>query len=115
MESKILNFYPENESNIHLRRKTCSVRLGQKYADQFRVGETITLTSGVNPKLALPIAQVQITKIEIKNVVDITKEVLESEGYPRISWKDFIEKLAKIYVRPISELDTITIIWWKYV
>ena len=112
--TQTLNFYPENETNIHLRRKTCSVRLGKKYAKKFQVGEEIFLTSGVNPKLAFIVARVQITKIEVIQVKDITKEILESEGFSRISWTGFVKKLAKIYVRPISELDTVTIIWWKY-
>ena len=102
-----LDFFPDQCSQIHTRRKTRTFRLGDRSA-KYNVGEQILLT-----ELGLPLVQVIIKRVQVKFAVDFIKADLKGTGFKNLH--EATDSLRSIYRLPFIQPQTVfSIIDWNY-
>ena len=73
-----LDFFPNQCSQIHTRRKTRTFRLGDR-STKYTVGEQIMLT-----ELGLPLVQVIIKCVQVKKAVDFKEADLKGTEFKNL-------------------------------
>lgn len=121
---KQLNFYPTTPTGCNYkelimeRKKWTTVRFGDKYAKDYRVGEIVAVTCGFDPATAEHMADGVITRIELKKLGNINDKDLEGESPDSLTRELLLNTLNGIYEqrlgRKVHNEDLVTIISWNY-
>jgi hypothetical protein len=115
---KTINFYPWYRGLIINRSKTTTVRLGDRYAQDYRPGEEVQITVGFNGQKPRFINHGVITALQVKKISEITLEDLEGESPDSVTPEMLRVTLNRIYgdrlKRPVNEDDVVTIVKWRY-
>jgi len=115
---KPINFYPWYRGLIINRNKTTTVRLGDRYAQNYRPGEEVQITVGFNGQKPRFITYGVITSLQVKKISEITLEDLEGESPDSVNPEMLMVTLNRIYgdrlKRPVNEDDVVTIVKWRY-
>ena len=110
MPSYALNFYsPIVEAQLKSNRKTATIRLGDK-SRKYKRGQVVWITIGYRHQPREKIFAAVIDDVEVKKVAEISPRDVEHDN-PEFRRRDeTVDFLQKIYTRPISEEDTVTVI-----
>jgi len=105
-----LNFYSEMYADMLRKgRKTATIRLGDK-SDKYRSGQLVWITIGrrFGPRQKLFTAI--IDEVEVKQAGDLTAREIEKENPEMRLPEEIMTLLGRIYDRPVTPLDEVTII-----
>lgn len=110
MPTFALNFYsPVVADQLRTGRKTATIRLGDKSA-KYRKGMIVTVLVGARYGQREKVFDAVIDKVDVKPLSDLSPREIEHDN-PEIRRVDeFVEWLARLYNRPVSEEDTVTVI-----
>ena len=105
-----LNFYsPLVADQLRTQRKTATIRLGDK-SQKYKKGMIVTVLVGVRYGQREKVFDAVIDKVEVKRLGDLSPREIEHDN-PEIRRVDeFVEWLSRLYNRPVSEDDTVTVI-----
>ena len=105
-----LNFYnPMVADQLRNGRKTATIRLGDKTA-KYKKGQVVQVLVGARYGTREKIFDAVIDKVEVKPLGELSPREIEHDN-PEIRRVDeFVEWLARLYNRPVSEEDTVTVI-----
>ena len=105
-----LNFYsPIVAEQLRTGRKTATIRLGDK-ATKYRKGMIVQVLVGARFGPRDRVFDAVIDKVEVKTLSELSPREIEHDN-PEIRRVDeFVEWLARLYNRPVSEEDTVTVI-----
>ena len=105
-----LNFYsPIVADQLRSRRKTATIRLGDK-SGKYKKGMVVQVLVGQRYGPREKIFDAVIDKVEVKRLMELSPREIEHDN-PEIRRVDeFVEWLARLYNRPVSEEDTVTVI-----
>ena len=115
---KQFNFLPKYKSWILQGKKFRTVRYGDKYYKEFKIGDKVAITIGDEPENAKKIADAEILELVFKKIEEIKKDdvVGDPEAWPRSSLIfGFNEIYSKRIGRSIREDDFITIVRFKVI
>jgi hypothetical protein len=106
----VLNFYsPVFVDQLRSGRKTATIRLGDK-SRKYKRGQVVWITIGYRHQPREKIFAAVIDDVEVKKVEEISPRDVEHDN-PEFRRRDeTVDFLQKIYTRPISEEDTVTVI-----
>jgi hypothetical protein len=105
-----LNFYSELYADIlNKGRKTATIRLGDK-SDKYRSGQIVWVTIGRRFGPRQKLFSAIIDEVTVKAAGDLTAREIEKENPELRLADDVINLLGRIYDRPVTPLDTITVI-----
>jgi len=110
---RALNFYSSNyHSQLICRRKTCTIRLGDKTA-KYSEGDVVWVTVGKKffPKKKIYTAVVD--KVAVKPISDLTTEDLQGENPDITSTEELLVFLLSIYDKPLSATDLVTVVYFS--
>lgn len=102
-----IDFYPDQASQVHTRRQTRTVRLGDRSLS-YDIGETILLT-----ELGMPLVKAKVTKIEVKRLSELGLKDLKGSSFRTLDKMN--ATLSAIYPRANLIDPLISIIDWEYV
>jgi hypothetical protein len=106
----VLNFYsPIFVDQLRSGRKTATIRLGDK-SRKYRRGQVVWITIGYRHQPREKIFAAVIDDVEVKKVGELSSRDIEHDNPEFRRPEEMVEFLAKIYSRPISEDDTVTVI-----
>ena len=114
---KQFNFLPKYKNWILGEKKSRTVRFGDKYCKEFRVGDKVAITVGDNSKTQ-KIANAEILELVYKKIKEIKPEdvIGDPEAWPI---RSLISGLTEIYLkrigRKVREEDFVTIVGFKVV
>ena len=110
MPTFALNFYfPIGADQLRTGRKTATSRLGDKSA-KYRKGMIVTVLVGARYGQREKVFDAVIDKVEVKPLAELSPREIEHDN-PEIRRVDeFVDWLSKLYNRPVSTDDTITVI-----
>ena len=105
-----LNFYsPIVADQLRSGRKTATIRLGDKSA-KYKKGMVVQVLCGNRYSPRQKIFDAVIDKVEVKALSELSPREIEHDN-PEIRRVDeFVDWLSKLYNRPVSVEDTITVI-----
>ncbi len=110
-----INFYSEMYHDQLVRgRKTATIRLGDKsgkYQDGSLVWVTIGQRFGRRQKLFAAI----IDRVEVKIAADLSPRDIQKENPELRSLDDVLQLLSRIYGRPVTPDDTVSVIYFSMV
>jgi hypothetical protein len=106
----VLNFYsPVFVDQLRSGRKTATIRLGDK-SRKYKRGQVVWITIGYRHQPREKIFAAVIDDVEVKKVSELSPRDIEHDN-PEFRRRDeTVDFLQKIYTRPISEEDTVTVI-----
>jgi len=106
----VLNFYsPVFVDQLRSGRKTATIRLGDK-SRKYKRGQVVWVTIGYRHQPREKIFAAVIDDVEVKRVAELSPRDIEHDN-PEFRRRDeTVDFLEKIYTRPISEDDTVTVI-----
>ncbi|MDO8683449.1 MAG: ASCH domain-containing protein, partial [Armatimonadota bacterium] len=110
-----LNFYSEMYMDMLVKgRKTATIRLGDK-SDKYRSGQLIWITVGrrFGPRQKLFAAIVD--EVDVKAAGELNAREIEKENPELRLVDDVLNLLGRIYDRPVTPLDTVTVIHFSQV
>ena len=109
MPTFALNFYsPVVADQLRTGRKTATIRLGDKSA-KYRKGMIVTVLVGARYGQREKVFDAVIDKVEVKPLAQLSREI--EHDNPEIRRVDeFTEWLSRLYNRPVSADDTVTVI-----
>jgi len=110
-----INFYSEAYADMLRKgRKTATIRLGDK-ADKYRSGQLVWITIGrkFGPRQKLFTAI--IDSVTVKQASELTPREIEKESPELRRTEEVINLLSRIYDRPVSAEDFVTIIHFSKV
>ena len=106
----VLNFYSALFADQLKRgRKTATIRLGDK-SRKYKRGQVVWITIGFRHQPREKIFSAVIDDVEVKKVQDLSPRDIEHDNPEFRRLEDSVEFLGKIYDRPISMEDTVTVI-----
>jgi hypothetical protein len=106
----VLNFYSTLFADQLKRgRKTATIRLGDK-SRKYKRGQVVWVTIGFRHNTREKIFSAVIDDVEVKKVQDLSPRDIEHDNPELRRLEDTVEFLEKIYTRPISMEDTVTVI-----
>jgi hypothetical protein len=106
----VLNFYSTLFADQLKRgRKTATIRLGDK-SRKYKRGQVVWVTIGFRHNPREKIFSAVIDDVEVKKVQDISPRDIEHDNPELRRLEDTVQFLEKIYTRPISMEDTVTVI-----
>ena len=110
MPTFALNFYsPVVADQLRTGRKTATIRLGDK-SSKYRKGMIVTVLVGARYGQREKVFDAVIDKVEVKKLVELSPREIEHDT-PEIRRVDeFTEWLGRLYNRPVSDEDTVTVI-----
>ncbi len=110
MPTFALNFYsPVVADQLRTGRKTATIRLGDKSA-KYRKGMIVTVLVGARYGQREKVFDAVIDKVDVKTIGELSPREIEHDN-PEIRRVDeFTEWLGRLYNRPVSEDDTVTVI-----
>ena len=90
-------------------RKTATIRLGDK-SPKYKKGMIVTVLAGARYGARERVFDAVVDKVEVKRLGELSPREIEHDN-PEIRRVDeFVEWLARLYNRPVSEDDTVTVI-----
>jgi hypothetical protein len=106
----VLNFYsPIFVDQLRSGRKTATIRLGDK-SRKYKRGQVVWITVGYRHQPREKIFAAVVDDVEVKKVAELSPRDIEHDN-PEFRRRDeTLDFLEKIYTRPISEDDTVTVI-----
>ena len=105
-----LNFYsPLVADQLRTHRKTATIRLGDK-SGKYKKGMIVTVLVGVRYGQREKIFDAVIDKVEVKRLGDLSPREIEHDNPEIRRLDEFTEWLSRLYNRPVSEDDTVTVI-----
>ena len=106
----VLNFYSALFADQLKRgRKTATIRLGDK-SRKYKRGQVVWVTIGFRHNPREKIFSAVIDDVEVKKVEDLSPRDIEHDNPEFRRLEDTVQFLEKIYTRPISTEDTVTVI-----
>ena len=106
----VLNFYSTLFADQLKRgRKTATIRLGDK-SRKYKRGQVVWVTIGFRHNPREKIFSAVIDDVEVKKVQDLSPRDIEHDNPELRRLEDTVQFLEKIYTRPISMEDTVTVI-----
>jgi hypothetical protein len=106
----VLNFYSALfVDQLKRGRKTATIRLGDK-SRKYQRGQVVWITVGYRHKPREKIFSAVIDEVEVKQVKDLSPRDIEHDNPEFRRLEETTSFLEKIYGRPISEEDTVTVI-----
>jgi hypothetical protein len=106
----VLNFYSSLFADQLKRgRKTATIRLGDK-SRKYKRGQVVWVTIGFRHHPREKIFSAVIDDVEVKKVEDLSPRDIEHDNPEFRRLEDTVQFLEKIYTRPISMEDTVTVI-----
>jgi hypothetical protein len=106
----VLNFYsPVFIDQLKRGRKTATIRLGDKSA-KYKKGQVVLITVGFQHSPREKIFDAVIDAVDVKRVSDLSPRDVEHDNPEFRRREETVDFLAKIYTRPISDDDTVTVI-----
>jgi hypothetical protein len=111
----VLNFYSSLFADQLKRgRKTATIRLGDK-SRKYKRGQVVWITIGFRHNPREKIFAAVIDDVEVKKVQDLSPRDIEHDNPEFRRLEDTVQFLEKIYSRPISMEDTVTVIRFSQV
>jgi hypothetical protein len=105
-----LNFYSSLFADaLRQGRKTATIRLGNKL-DKYRDGQVVWITVGRRFGTRRKIFAAVIDRVEVKRVAEVTPREIERDNPQSHRHDDLIEFLSKVYGRPVTLDDEVTIV-----
>ncbi len=106
----VLNFYSALfVDQLKRGRKTATIRLGDK-SRKYKRGMVVWVTVGYRNSPREKIFSAVIDDVEVKKVSELSPRDIEHDNPEFRRLEDTVEFLEKIYTRPISGEDTVTVI-----
>ena len=106
----VLNFYSALfVDQLKRGRKVATIRLGDK-SRKYKRGQVVWVTVGFRHQPREKIFSAVIDDVEVKKVEDLSPRDIEHDNPEFRRLEDTVEFLSKIYTRPISMDDTVTVI-----
>ena len=106
----VLNFYsPVFVDQLKRGRKVATIRLGDK-SRKYKRGQVVWVTVGYRHQPREKIFSAVIDDVEVKKVSELSPRDIEHDNPEFRRLEDSVEFLGKIYSRPISMDDTVTVI-----
>jgi hypothetical protein len=106
----VLNFYsPIFVDQLRSGRKTATIRLGDK-SRKYRRGQVVWITIGYRHQPREKIFAAVIDDVEVKKVEELSRGDIEHDNPEFRRREETVDFLEKIYTRPISDDDTVTVI-----
>ena len=100
---KQLNFYPitaqgcNYQELIRQKKKWTTVRLGDRYAKDYQVGDLVDITCGFDPSSAQHVADGIIIRVELKKFGTIKDDDLEGKSPDSLTKPLLLSTLNTIY------------------
>lgn len=111
----VLNFYSAVfVDQLKRGRKTATIRLGDK-SRKYKRGQVVWVTVGFRHQPREKIFSAVIDDVEVKKVSELSPRDIEHDNPEFRRLEDTVEFLGKIYGRPISMEDTVTVIRFSQV
>jgi hypothetical protein len=108
-----LNFYNELYGDaLKKGRKSATIRLGDK-TDKYQSGQIVWVTLGQRFGRRVKLFTAILDSVEAKPVRALSPRDIQRENPELRSHDDILSLLSRIYDRPISLDDTITIIYFS--
>src|SRR5262245_51983875 len=105
-----LNFYsPVVADQLRTGRKTATIRLGDK-ASKYRKGMIVTVLVGARYGQREKVFDAVIDKVEVKSIRELSPREIEHDNPEIRRLDEFTEWLGRLYNRPVSDDDTVTVI-----
>jgi hypothetical protein len=106
----VLNFYsPIFVDQLRSGRKSATIRLGDK-SRKYKRGQVVWITVGYRHSPREKIFSAVIDDVEVKKVAELSPRDIEHDNPEFRRREETVDFLAKIYTRPISDDDTVTVI-----
>ena len=106
----VLNFYsPVFVDQLRSGRKTATIRLGDK-SRKYKRGQVVWITVGYRHQPREKIFAAVVDDVEVKKVAELSPRDIEHDNPEFRRREETVDFLAKIYTRPISDEDTVTVI-----
>jgi hypothetical protein len=106
----VLNFYSAIfVDQLKRGRKTATIRLGDK-SRKYKRGQVVWVTVGFRHNPREKIFSAVIDDVEVKKVEELSPRDIEHDNPEFRRLEDTVQFLGKIYDRPISMDDTVTVI-----
>jgi hypothetical protein len=106
----VLNFYsPVFVDQLRSGRKTATIRLGDK-SRKYKRGQVVWITIGYRHQPREKIFAAVIDDVEVKKVGELSPRDIEHDNPEFRRVEESVDFLKKIYTRPISDEDTVTVI-----
>jgi hypothetical protein len=106
----VLNFYsPIFVDQLRSGRKSATIRLGDK-SRKYKRGQVVWITVGYRHSPREKIFSAVIDDVEVKKVEELSPRDVEHDNPEFRRREETVDFLAKIYTRPISDNDTVTVI-----
>jgi hypothetical protein len=106
----VLNFYSAIfVDQLKRGRKTATIRLGDK-SRKYKRGQVVWVTVGFRHQPREKIFAAVVDDVEVKKVEELSPRDIEHDNPEFRRLEDTVEFLGKIYSRPISMDDTVTVI-----
>lgn len=107
---KALNFYSSvYHAFMLLSNKRCTIRLGDK-REKYPEGEVVLVTFGEKFKSRKKVFQAVVDRVTVKSIFDLTIEECRMEDHRFESQEDVVHLLERIYERPISLEQVVSLI-----
>ena len=108
-----LNFYNELYGDaLRKGRKTATIRLGDK-TDKYQSGQIVWVTLGQRFGRRHKVFTAILDAVEAKPVRELSPRDIQRENHEFRSHEDILAVLSRIYDRPVTPDDTVTIIYFS--
>jgi hypothetical protein len=105
-----LNFYsPIVADQLRTRRKTATIRLGDKSA-KYKKGMIVQVLAGSRYSPREKIFDAVIDKVEVKTIGELSPREIEHDNPENRRPEEMREFLGQLYNREVSDSDTVTVI-----
>ncbi len=105
-----LNFYsPIVADQLRQQRKTATIRLGDK-SRKYRKGMVVQVLVGVRFGIREKIFEAVIDKVEVKTLGELSPREIEHDNPEIRRTEEMASFLGALYIREVSEDDTVTVI-----
>lgn len=110
-----LNFYSALfADSLRQGVKTVTIRLGNKL-DKYRDGQLVWITVGRRFGTRRKIFSAIIDRVEVKRLAEVTPREIERDNPQLRRHEDLIDFLSKIYGRPVTLDDEVSVIYFSRV
>lgn len=110
-----LNFYSALfADSLRQGVKTVTIRLGNKL-DKYRDGRLVWITVGRRFGTRRKIFSAIIDRVEVKRLAEVTPREIERDNPQLRRHEDLIDFLSKIYGRPVTLDDEVSVIYFSRV
>jgi hypothetical protein len=105
-----LNFYsPVVRDQLRSRRKTATIRLGDKSA-KYKKGMVVQVLVGMRFGPREKIFEAVIDKVEVKTLAEVSPREIERDNPEVRRTEEMATFLSQLYNREVAESDTVTVI-----